>query len=461
MFSFLPSFRFVDNNLETKEYFIGFKETTEATGEALAELLLAELRSVNLELSKLRAQAYDGGSNMKGGNQGVQARIRAIEARAIYIHCLAHSLNLALQDAVKEIPAVRNALGFCHELVEFVRASPKRTTAFEDIVRTDEEEKHNLKPMCPTRWTVRHTSVHSVLSQLEAVQEFLQNVVDEENNAHANGLLYQMRSSTTIAVLLSCERIFELTERLSKRLQARTMTFTGMQEALNFTVAALKDIKYAEIQARLKKFEDRGLVEHRATKNPVDPEQVHARLIQVVTEEMQSRFEQDQMRPLRAIESVVMSSLAEEMDESAFTVVTDFYGSDLKPVPLCNQLGTLKNAFNGQKTPADFAGFLEAFKKLHIDVRGMLPEVVTLLQLLLVVPVTSSEAERTFSTLRRAKTWLRSAMCPRRLTALALMNHHRDRLDLYSDAEIAEEFAKRRPTRRKTFGSFLEKGDLV
>ena len=43
---------------------------------------------------------------------------------------------------------------------------------------------------------------------------------------------------------------------------------------------------------------------------------------------------------------------------------------------------------------------------------------------MLVLPVTSCEAERSFSALRRIKNYLRSTMTEERLTGLALLNIH-------------------------------------
>lgn len=42
---------------------------------------------------------YDGASNMRGRYFGLAARVHEVEKGAIYIHCHAHQLNLALQSA--------------------------------------------------------------------------------------------------------------------------------------------------------------------------------------------------------------------------------------------------------------------------------------------------------------------------------------------------------------------------
>lgn len=56
---------------------------------------------VNLPIKNCRGQAYDGASNMQGNFKGVASRIQQEEPSAIHVHCLAHCLNLCLQDVTR------------------------------------------------------------------------------------------------------------------------------------------------------------------------------------------------------------------------------------------------------------------------------------------------------------------------------------------------------------------------
>ena len=68
------------------------------------------------------------------------------------------------------------------------------------------------------------------------------------------------------------------------------------------------------------------------------------------------------------------------------------------------------------------------------------PIVSALLTILLTLPSSTASAERSFSTLRRLKTWIRSRMGEDRLTALALLNIHRD-IEIDTDS-VVDMFAK-------------------
>lgn len=58
-----------------------------------------------LPLEKCRGQAYDGASNMSGHIRRVAAGLKQEESAALHVHCLAHSLDLCLQDTVLPVYA--------------------------------------------------------------------------------------------------------------------------------------------------------------------------------------------------------------------------------------------------------------------------------------------------------------------------------------------------------------------
>ena len=80
------------------------------------------------------------------------------------MHCLAHNLNLCLQDVSRISTQINEALDLVNELVKFVKLSPKRHYLFETIKLQISPETNNLCPLCPTRWTVRTGAIDSVIT---------------------------------------------------------------------------------------------------------------------------------------------------------------------------------------------------------------------------------------------------------------------------------------------------------
>jgi len=54
------------------------------------------------------------------------------------------------------------------------------------------------------------------------------------------------------------------------------------------------------------------------------------------------------------------------------------------------------------------------------------PNIYTMLKIFSILPVTTASVERSFSTLKRIKTYLRNSTSENRLNGLALLNIHRD-----------------------------------
>ena len=67
-------------------------------------------------------------------------------------------------------------------------------------------------------------------------------------------------------------------------------------------------------------------------------------------------------------------------------------------------------------------------------------EVCTLIKLILVMPATNAASERSFSAMRRVKSYLRTTMTQGRLNHLMLLHVHNDRTKSLEEAAVACRF---------------------
>ena len=117
---------------------------------------------------------------------------------------------------------------------------------------------------------------------------------------------------------------------------------------------------------------------------------------------------------------------------------------------------TIKTALDGTvKTVTNVRTIADALNQSSI-VRGMLSEVDKLVQayMYFTFPVTSATAERSFSSLRRIKTFLRSSMTAQRLNNLFLLYVHKSVTDLLDLEAVARDFASVNTRRIYYFGHF-------
>ena len=102
-----------------------------------------------LDISKCYGQAYDGASNMSGHLNKVAARIQKEHPKVHYIHYVAHSLNICLQDCGQNCVTIREVLTVTTELASIIRASPKRLAHFRHLQEELSPGLPGLKPLCP------------------------------------------------------------------------------------------------------------------------------------------------------------------------------------------------------------------------------------------------------------------------------------------------------------------------
>jgi hAT family C-terminal dimerisation region len=81
----------------------------------------------------------------------------------------------------------------------------------------------------------------------------------------------------------------------------------------------------------------------------------------------------------------------------------------------------------------------------------MFPHVEALIRLLLVNPASSATAERSFNSLRRLETYLRSTRGQRRLNNLAIRHVHKHIMGGVNVPQLMREFVKAKDIRSQTY----------
>lgn len=88
------------------------------------------------------------------------------------------------------------------------------------------------------------------------------------------------------------------------------------------------------------------------------------------------------------------------------------------------------------------------FVKNNLELMKLIPEVFKLLRIVLTIPVSNSTCERSFSALKRLKSYLRSTMLAKRLNHISLLHVHQFDINLYP---LIDEFILRATRRKNTF----------
>jgi len=458
-------FRTVEENLDIQEDFVGLycSDTTDAS--TLYNIIRDCLSRLGLDVVHCRGQCYDGASNVAGIHTGVQSRLRTDERRAIFVHCYAHSLSLVLQDAIKNVSVCRDALNTMRDIITFVRSSPKRLAWFSTL----QTQQVNLRPFCPTRWTLRAASVNSVLDNIEELITFMNEVATSDKGEagyKANGFAKYLCKFSNYFVLKLLAKVFNHIDAVNTHLQSAKLNFhdsLSSVDMLKQTVVSLRDKAddfFAEVVAsaeqvdyisqpsvpRLRRMPKR--LEDAHEQQPQDTVELYHRkifveIIDTIHVALNSRFETEAVEVLQRVEDFLLHNSKEALND-----ICSFYGSDIDRCRLA-----LHRDMFFDFTVNSVDNLTQIIQTFSSDTKFacMLPELHKLLRLILTIPVTTCTAERSFSCLRRLKTFLRSTMGQRRLNSVAVMNVHSDiAMELNLD-ELANEFINRTSVRMNTF----------
>ena len=160
---------------------------------------------------------------MKGKYNGVQALLKGVAPRSLYVHCYGHRLNLAVQGTLSNVLAMKKALGTTQRLYNFIEGSTKRHAVFKRI-GDSMNEKFTLKSQSGTRWVCSYTSVKAVKTQIGAVAKTLLELVDDHDpktSQESYSLLTAICDFEFLFGLETLQLILSMTSSLSSYLQGK------------------------------------------------------------------------------------------------------------------------------------------------------------------------------------------------------------------------------------------------
>lgn len=186
--------------------------------------------------------------------------------------------------------------------------------------------------------------------------------------------------------------------------------------------------------------------------------QMYYEALDLVMNCVKERFDQPGFRVYRHLEDVLLKSVrGDKTFKEDLDFILDFYKDDLDKTSLSSQLETFTSyARNNLCDPStvSVSDLVKSVCQMSPTSRCLFSEIVTLLRLVLVMPATNATSERTFSSLRRVKTYLHSTMTQERLNHLLILHIHRDATDALDLCAIGNDFVSARDSRKSIFGCF-------
>ena len=457
--------RYVTKDLEVRETCVGLYQTDSTTAEDLFHLVQDALARTQLPMKNIRGQCYDGAANMAGSIRGLQVRVKAVEPRAIFIHCTAHRLNLVVREALDGVREVRDVVQEVSRLVHFFRESPKRLAIFKNA-----GAQNSLRPLCPTRWTCSEDCLASLLGSYAETLSSLEEIAGDRSTrpdvaSTASGFAKNLQQFEFLFGLKLALLLLEPVTPAMKSVQGGSQSVAAnislvrsVREVIlsqrscfprfwaDVTSSAEK-LDLEEPRLRRQRRPPRRLDDGGEPHQPTTPEDHYRRVFTEAVDwtagAMAGRFPSDET-VLATAERALLTA-----EEDAVAETARFYQVDEDRLRLhTRMLGDV-----ARERGAPLTSLSDAVSILREgSLQEVLPAATDLLRSILTAPATSCEAERTFSQLRHIKNWLRSSLSQERLNHALMLAVHREQIEAVDIYEEMRAFAAQTAQRTNTFG---------
>ena len=221
------------------EVLLDFHFLERITGQSIAENILQVLEMHKIYIKNCRGQAYDTTASMSSSGTGVQAHIKKRAPDAEFQGCCLHSLNLVICHS-SQIQAVRNMMDSCQQAFLFFHNSPKRQRFLEHIINClcPSASRTKISGLRKTRWVERHNTFTTILELYPYIVKTWDQICfpsdddeiypegnswkwDSETRSYANVLRHTFTSFEHIVVFFLAKELLEPICPIAQCLQGR------------------------------------------------------------------------------------------------------------------------------------------------------------------------------------------------------------------------------------------------
>ena len=311
----------------------------------------------------------------------------------------------------------------------------------------DDTVKRRFPKLAPTRWNYSSRLVKTVLDCKEDLIQLFEYIKETPKNFdpksinESHGFLHALKSFDFNILLLTFSAIFPFTEYLFNIFQSKSMDISFCSREVENIISEfekLRSTQFNEIwDLTVRKC---GLPAFRKTSHCLGPQLQYKSLffevLDTIIVQMKQRF--SCLKEMKFVELLDCKRFSEYnkmgmFPENCLDSLQKSYGSRFDFSCLKSQLVVLYSLNNFRKDSVEELHKFMYEEKLY---EGF-SEVYKLILLILTIPYSTSSVERSFSALKRIKTYLRNKQGQSRLSSLALMSIEKSFLKkMMSQAEV-------------------------
>ncbi|XP_060858819.1 zinc finger MYM-type protein 1-like [Metopolophium dirhodum] len=460
---------FDDEKRAIREEFLGFIELHATDAVNIASAIDHFIQNKGLDGTKLVGQGYDGCATMAGKINGVQTILREKYPHALFFHCASHKLNLVVND-LNCVPEIRNTISTVKDIINFFRESVLRRKCIP-----------NIPAFCETRWSQKYRSISIFKENFEIIVHALDKLSKDGNTA-TRKVAFQLyavaNKSIFIMSVILIAKYSKLLEPVVNALQSKNLDLLKCSNFIKKIVVMVKDhrehadteikelltaanIAAENIGAEINLPRIVKQQQHRSNPPALNSAEFWKRSLLIpyldsLISSLERRFS-DENIPAFSLLLLHPSNML-DMNTKEFKLKINDFANYYQIKDLESEAELWYNIWKEKKLAKSKLSDMEMSEVVE-ETDIFFPKIKQALHISLAQPCTTCTIERSFSTLRRVKTWLRSTLTENRLNGLCILSVYRKLLDEKKE-EMQQKILSRFCEDSRRLSLFIEKDDI-
>jgi hypothetical protein len=431
--------------------FLDLIELPDQTALTITSVLLQCLKKFGFDDNYLKcnlvAFASDGASVMLGNKSGVASNLLKMYPHLIVWHCLSHRLELAVSDAVGEITAVNHFQIFFDKLYSLYSSSPKNMSELKECAKCVEEQVRKIGRLFSIRWIASSfRTVSAVWDNYQSLCTHFQEASCDTRRASKDramflGLLKRIRSPEFLVDLgVMYDALFELSS-LSEILQHRCTSLVYADKLMRRTIRVLQTMKEkggnktfeAKTAAKEMKFKTITLTTNKKL-SIINEKQFFSSLINNMNSRLFCTTSSHNTKNVMGASLTVQSQQYDDLLKTFAVLDRDSWPVDLIPGYGENEVKSMCHRF-GLSTVTT----VNAYRDFVDDIgRREPPDLKPLLNCMYVIPCSTAECERGFSTMNIIVNEKRSNLLVSHVSSLMFIKLHGPPLSIWKPQDYVK-----------------------
>ncbi|XP_060860098.1 zinc finger MYM-type protein 1-like [Metopolophium dirhodum] len=348
----------------------------------------------------------------------------------MYIHCYAHKLDLVLKQSVSHIKECKIFFTNLNGFAVFFSNSTKRINELDLIV------KKRFPTIAPTRWNYNSRLINIMVEHKKEINQLMQSIVenadkwDGESIICARGFCLTLEDFDFNFNLIIFGKILPLARYLFDVLQKKVFDISYCTQKINEFKKQLNEYrqKFNLVWNEVNDLEKNKIIPSRNKRcrmvqvsedRKINYKRLFYEIIDTILVKIDERFsEVYNLKFMGLLDFEKFSHYKDNFPQDKFSSLKQTYGQYFEFPKLKSELSIIYSSDQFHQT--HIYKLLEYLRET--DLTTVLPQVTKLCALILTIPATSASAERSFSALKRIKTYLRNNQTQNRLSNLSLLS---------------------------------------